>query len=417
MASGVVERNPSHKESGLSDRPNQVGEQQLTEAEAANQLDEIHQYLKDRYARRDVVTRTVTKGGVQLDWVPAESQAAGGKLAQPPGDDRPLERVKGEFPAEPVRFELEDEAADRGPRGTVPLVRLATEQITPVGSLNDWLAKGPVGRIAAPPGFGRDILAPAAAVVHKYGYSNQSVTCYGTSGNINAWHSFVEYNNEFSLGQLALARGSGTGQQTLEVGHQVYKDLYGDWVPHLFTYYTTNGYTQSGDNKGGYNENVKGWVQYSSTVHPGALSSPLSSFGGTQYQMGLKVQLWQGNWWVQVNGAWIGYYPASLYATTGLRSQASSVSWYGEVVDSGSDPATTRTDMGSGHWPYEGFGYCAYMNNLQYQSGTDGTMTRYSGSTWASNPNCYTVEGHFADTGSWQSYQWWGGSGRNSQCP
>ncbi|RPF24754.1 neprosin family prolyl endopeptidase [Streptomyces sp. TLI_185] len=416
MATGAVERNPSEY-AEIANRPDRPVTQTLSEAEAASRLDEIHQYLKDRYARRDVVTQTVTKGGVQLDWVPVESQMVDGRIAEPPGEDRPLKAEKGEFPAEPVHFELEDEAADRGPRGTVPLVRLPVERIKPTSTLADWLSKGPATRIVAPLGSGRETVQAAVATVHKYGYSSQSVTCYGTAGNINAWNTYVERSDEFSLGQLSLSRGSGTGRQTLEVGHQTYKDLYGDWVPHLFTFYTTNGYTQSGDNKGGYNENVKGWVQYSSTVHPGALSSPLSTFGGTQYVLGLKVQLWQGNWWVRVNGNWIGYYPASLYATTGLRDQASAVSWFGEVVDSGTDPATTQTDMGSGHWPYEGFGYCAYMNNLEYQSDTGGTMTRYSGSTWASHPNCYTVEGHFSNTGSWESYQWWGGSGRNSACP
>src|SRR5262249_61553072 len=132
----------------------------------------------------------------------------------------------------------------------------------------------------------------------------------------------------------ALARGSGGSKQTVEAGHQEYKDRYGDWVPHLFIYYTTNGYTSSGDNIGGYNQDVDGWVQYSPYIYPEALSSPLSSSGGTQYIMNLKWQLWAGNWWLRVNGRWIGYYPASLFATFGLRNEAEKTAWYGEVVDS-----------------------------------------------------------------------------------
>jgi hypothetical protein len=44
-------------------------------------------------------------------------------------------------------------------------------------------------------------------------------------------------------------------------------------------------------------------------------------------------------------------------------------------------------------------------------------MTRYVGSEYESHPNCYAIEGHFNNTGSWGSYFWWGGSGRNSSCP
>ncbi|MEU6665877.1 neprosin family prolyl endopeptidase [Streptomyces sp. NPDC046727] len=412
----AIERNPHFD--GEGDRPPFArGLATVTEspAEAQARLEEIHQYLRDQYARRDIVASTVTEGGTMLDWVPIESQLGdGGSVAEPPGENQPFERLDGDRPIEPTRFELEHPNAELGPPGTIPLVRLPVEKITPEVGLNDWLAKGTHAMTVTPTGE----LTTRAATVHKYGSSAQSVTAYGTSGNINVWHTFVEYSSEFSLGQLALTRGSGTGRQTVEVGHQVYKDLYGDWLPHLFIFYTTNGHTQSGDYKGGYNQNVAGWVQASNTLYPGALSSPLSTFGGAQYQMALKVQLWQGNWWVQVNGVWMGYYPASLFNSAGLRSQADVVHWFGEVVDDGTDPATTRTDMGSGRWPYQGWQQCAFMNNLMYQSDTGGTMQPYRGSAWSSHPNCYTLEDHFSSgDASWGSYCWWGGSGRNSSCP
>lgn len=114
----------------------------------------------------------------------------------------------------------------------------------------------------------------------------------------------------------------------------------------------------------------------------------------------------------------MGYYPASLFATSGLRNRAEKCAWYGEVVDSGSHAGTTATDMGNGHWPYEGWQHCAYMNNLLYQSTAAGQMARYSPtSVYGSHPKCYNVEGHFDNTGSWGPYFWWGGSGKNSQCP
>jgi Neprosin len=395
------------------------------ERRAAENNERIIDYLKDRQARLEVVTTTRTPRGQMVDWVPVERLAPDGKVADPPGEDgidlgilqEPADGREVR-PGELVRFELEAEDAERGPAGTVPVARRDLYSITSTATLQDYLSKHGRATVLRPDGLGDEIALPEDGTVHKYAYSAQWVTAYGCEGNINAWDPYLEWSNEFSLGQCAVARGSGGGKQTIEAGHQEYRDLYGDWVPHLFVFYTTNGYTSSGDNKGGYNQDVDGWVQYSSSVYPEALSSPLSSFGGTQYIMNLKWQLWQGNWWLRCNGRWIGYYPASLFNATGLRNEAAKVAWYGEIVDSGSHAGTTRTDMGNGHWPYEGWQHCAYMANLAYQSTTGGGMSRYDpGSVYASHPKCYGVEGHFDNTGSWGPYFWWGGSGKNSQCP
>ncbi|MGB2733544.1 MAG: neprosin family prolyl endopeptidase, partial [Saprospiraceae bacterium] len=204
---------------------------------------------------------------------------------------------------------------------------------------------------------------------------------------------------------------TGSSKQTIEAGWQEYRDLYGDWVPHLFVFYTTNGYTKSGDNKGGYNRDVDGWIQYSNVVYPEATSSPNSVRGGAQYIMQIKYQLYKGNWWFCCNGRWIGYYPASLFNATGLRNKADKVAFYGEIVDSGNDSISSWTDMGSGHWPDQGWKKSAYMQNLRYQSGVNGSMSRYNGSPWESNPGEYGIEAHFNDGGSWNSHCWVGGPG------
>jgi hypothetical protein len=395
--------------------PRKVRSHDELEKLADLRTEEIQQYLKERYDRREVVARTATASGQQIDWVPLESQASGERIADPPEEDGVPDYEQDDRRAELLVFELQREGVERGPEGTVPLVRKPIEKIRPGVLLQDWLAKGTRARQEPPPDASSEYEVPGASE-HKYGYTSQNVTCYGTEGAINAWDPYVEWSNEFSLGQLWLTRGSGDGKQTLEVGHQEYRDLYGDWVPHLFVFYTTNGYTSSGDNQGGYNQDVDGWVQYSNQIHPEAVSSPVSTLNGAQFEMQLKVQLWQGNWWVRVNGVWIGYYPASLYNSGGLRSEASKVAWGGEIVDS-DHTGTTATDMGNGHWPEEGWQRAAYMNRLRYQSTTGGSMSRYSATAWESHPLCYGVEGHFDDGGSWGSHFWWGGSGRNSGCP
>jgi hypothetical protein len=425
----MEQRNERTEEQGAGhDSPDRELSPEDQQRQASERLQEIREYFRDRQTRREVVAVTTTGLGQELDWVPVESLTPDGRLADPPDDDRfdleTFRRVSADGesdelrPMEAVQFELTQADARLGPRGTVPVVRRNLDQLITTKSLSDFLSKQGRALRLAPEGSSADIMTAAEATTHKYAYSAQWVTCYGCEGNINAWSPYTEWSDEFSLGQTALARGSGSGKQTVEAGHQDYRDLYGDWVPHLFVFYTTNGYTDGGDNKGGYNQDVDGWVQYSSTVFPEALSTPVSVFGGAQYVMNLKWQLWQSNWWLRVNGQWIGYYPASLFNDAGLRNQAEKNSWYGEIVDSGAHTGTTATDMGNGHWPYEGWQHCAYMSNLAHQSGTDGGMSRYSpSSVYGSHPGCYTIEGHFDNTGSWGSYFWWGGSGRNSQCP
>lgn len=421
---GEIEKNEDKKdEDEFHPRPERDPE--ISEKMAAERLEEIHQYVRDRMARRDVIAHTKTGDGQELDWIPIESQSRDGRIASPPSEDRPdlgaqKKPADGDElrPFEFTRFELQRKDVELGPKGTVPVVVRDITRIRPAGTLQDFLSKHGRAMRILPDDDPREFAYPEDGTVHKYAYSAQYVTCYGGEGYINAWDPYLEWSNEFSLGQVALARGSGSGKQTIEAGHQEFRDLYGDWVPHLFIFYTTNGYTSSGDNKGGYNRDVDGWVQYSNTIYPEARSSPVSQFGGTQYVMQLKWQLWEGNWWLRVNGIWIGYYPASLFSTSGLRSQAGKMAWYGEIVDAGSHAGTTATDMGNGHWPYERWQHCAYMSHLYYQSSASGALSRYNpSSVYATDELCYDIEGHFDNTGSWGPYFWWGGSGRNSGCP
>lgn len=373
---------------------------------------ELREYFASRRKRLDVVATTRTPSGQVLDWVPIESQLKRGqKLATPPPEPARLDFGTGRTRQRPVIFELEDAVAARGPKGTVPIVRRDLALLRGVRSLDDHLRKHGHRTYEMFIDERDSVHVPADGTAHEYGYSSQWVTAYGAEGHLAAFSPYTYRSDEFSLLQVALARGSGSGKQTIEAGWQDYRDLYGDWKPHLFVFYTTNGYTKSGDDIGGYNRDVDGWVQYSNVVYPEARSSPNSVRGGAQYSMQIKYQLYQGNWWFRCNGRWIGYYPASLFKTSGLRTRAEKVAFYGEIVDSGKDSVSSWTDMGSGYWPSSGWTWAAYMSHLRYQSGTGGSMSRYSGTTWESHPSEYGIEEHFANTGSWGSYAWVGGPG------
>jgi hypothetical protein len=380
-------------------------------AEANRQA--LREYFTSRRNRLEVVKTTRTPSGQVLDWIPIQSQLKRGqKLSSPPSKSVEIQLGKGRTRQQPIKFELEDPKVPRGPEGTVPIVRRNLDALRGTRSVKEHLMKhghrtyemfiDPRASVHVPAG---------GASAHEYGFSSQWVTAYGAEGNLAAFDPYTYRSDEFSLLQLALARGAGSSKQTIEAGWQAYRDVYGDWLPHLFVFYTTNGYTDSGDNKGGYNRDVDGWVQYSSVVYPEATSSPRSTRGGTQYMMQIKYQLYRGDWWFCCNGRWIGYYPASLFSPSGLRNQAAQVAFYGEVVDSAADAVSSWTDMGSGHWPSKGWTWAAYMSHLRYQSSTGGAMSRYAGTTWESTPTEYGIEEHFSSTSSWGSYCWVGGPG------
>ncbi|MFB6815379.1 neprosin family prolyl endopeptidase [Streptomyces sp. NPDC056347] len=372
----------------------------------AERLEEIRQYFKDRYARRDVVARTRTADGDELDWVPREF------TGQPP-DAVPSESYDSDRRGLPQPFESPDPDAETGPSGTVPVLRKPLDRITPVGTLQDYLAKGPYAKqVTAPDDTGLRSLT--AQPPHKYAeVIDPGLLNYGTEGVINTWRPYVQWSNEFSLGQLWVSAGSGTGfdLQTVEVGTMVYYDHFGDWAPHLFLFYTTNNYTQSGDNIGGYVPDVKGWEQLSSTVYPGIRMAE-SVDGGNQYELSIKVMLYLDKWWVRIGSEWMGGFPRSLFSASGLYNQAGRVDWGGEIVDDRiHHPDPTGTWMGSGHFPPDGWSHAAFMRNLAYQSDPAGTMQPLGGYPSQTNPNAYQISVDFSGTTSWGTNFYWGGPG------
>ncbi len=412
MDIGIIERNPQQLPAGVAAPeapmflagPEGAEERQA----AAERLEEIRQYHSDIYARREVVTETRSSEGDKVDWVPIELQGGGPVAEPPPLDDDGQHDPERPTLVAPRAFDAPE--AEQGPPGTVPMLRKSVDDLRPVGALDDYLAKGPYRKPYMPPDNPHP---PATGADHKYAHAYQQVTNYGTEGTINTWKPYVQWSNEFSLGQLWVVRGSGTGLQTLEVGAQTYKDLYGDWSPHLFIFYTTNGYTQMRDNLGGYNTDVKGWVQVGTSSFPGMRVAE-SVAGTAMYDLLLKVQLFNGNWWVRVGGEWMGYYPASLYNEAGLASQAGSIDWGGEIVDDTENhPEATSTAMGSGALPGTGWTHAAYMRNLSYVSDTAGTLTPMQGTTQVTNALGYDIAADFTGTsgGTWGSYFYWGGPG------
>lgn len=201
-----------------------------------------------------------------------------------------------------------------------------------------------------------------------------------------------------------------------EAGIQECHQIYGDWIPHLFVYYTTNGYSNDGDNQGGYNQDVAGWIQYDSSIYPGASFSVVSTPDGPQYQLFIKYQFYQENWWFRAGDSWIGYYPGSLYegnrsVFSSLGDHANWMGWWGEVFQSDQESGLTTTTMGSGYWAESEWPWAAFQKNLRYQD-RSGALQDYSADTIAiEQPTMYDLETHMVSGTDWGSYQWVGGPG------
>jgi hypothetical protein len=204
--------------------------------------------------------------------------------------------------------------------------------------------------------------------------------------------------------------------ETVEVGKIEYLALNGDNEPHLFVYFTTNGHQEGGDNIGGYNTQVKGWVpKPGSRIKAGmSFANWKSSTDGDQYELQVRVQLYAGNWWVMVDNEWIGHYPGTLFSTSGIRNSASRIGRYGEVFDA-SAPSATSTDMGSGEFALAGFSKAAYFRNLIFQTSSGWFWIGLTGSSdiVITDSDCYDMDLiNPPINDDWQNGFYYGGPGK-----
>jgi Neprosin len=378
--------------------------------------DEIIRHFQARLRRRTIVATTRTPSGQILDWVPVESQVPGEAIAvPPPATDEPSPGMR-ESEA-PARFELQDERAERGPAGSVPIVRKDLSSVPITMPLGRYMPKrSPDGRWFSE-GTGEEEPAPPDPAGGSYIHcaSGTRVTCWGGDGVINVWDPSTETFQDHSLMQIGLQNFDEPQVQAVEAGWIVCQQLNGDGLPHLFAYYTTNGHGPGADNVGGYNLEFDGWVQYDQDIYPGALITGSSIRGGRQGVIGIKYQWYQGNWWLQVQGRWLGYYPTSLFmgnrsVFATLGDNAEFLGFWGEVGTI-VNPNQTTTQMGSGQYAESGWQQACYQSNLRMQTDRDGTMAPFNGSPQVDEPRLYDMQPHMNSGTSWGSYFWAGGPG------
>ncbi|XP_057821006.1 protein neprosin [Cryptomeria japonica] len=303
-------------------------------------------------------------------------------------------------------------ANGRCPSGTVPIRRTHKQDILRAKSIESFgRKKNQVSRPVEPKSADPDLLNESG---HQHAITYvEGDKYYGAKATINVWEPKTQLSNEFSLSQIWILAGSFDGDlNSIEAGWQVSPDLYGDNNTRLFTYWTSDAYQATGC----YNLLCSGFIQISSDIAMGASISPVSNYGGSQYD--ISILIWkdpkEGNWWMQFgNENVLGYWPAPLFSY--LADSASMIEWGGEVVNSEPDGQHTSTQMGSGHFPDEGFGKSSYFRNIQIVDGSNNLRAPKGLGTFTEQSKCYNVQkGYNSD---WGNYFYYGGPGKNSDCP
>jgi hypothetical protein len=99
----------------------------------------------------------------------------------------------------------------------------------------------------------------------------------------------------------------------------------------------------------------------------------------------------EGNWWMQFGREYVlGYWPSFLFSY--LADSASMIEWGGEVVNSEPDGTHTSTQMGSGHFPEEGFGKASYFKNIHVVDSSNQLSAPKGMGTFTEQSNCYDVQ-------------------------
>uniref|UniRef100_A0A0E0E1X1 Neprosin PEP catalytic domain-containing protein n=1 Tax=Oryza meridionalis TaxID=40149 RepID=A0A0E0E1X1_9ORYZ len=232
---------------------------------------------------------------------------------------------------------------------------------------------------------------------HAVGYVNND-NYYGAKASVNVWSPRIGDPSEFSLSQIWVISGSfGNDLNTIEAGWQVSPELYGDSNPRFFTYWTTDAYQETGC----YNHNCRGFVQTTNKIAIGAAITPESDPK-------------HGHWWLELGpGVVVGYWPSYLF--THLAHHGNMVQFGGEVVNTRPSGSHTATQMGSGHFPGEGFDRAAYFRNLQVVDWDNSLIPAANLKLLADHPACYDIQG--GSNSYWGSYFYYGGPGRNVKCP
>ncbi|KAL6960089.1 hypothetical protein U1Q18_049393 [Sarracenia purpurea var. burkii] len=208
---------------------------------------------------------------------------------------------------------------------------------------------------------------------------------------MNVWNPKTKWA-EFSLSQIwALERTGGSSTtNAIEAG----------WMRDNY------------QNTGCYNLECPGFVQTSRKVAIGSPLKPVSTYKRKTFDISVVVYKDKktGNWWLKLQGTTLGYWPNSIF--TGLANNATALYWGGEVTDEKSGGHHTTTQMGSGHFPGEGYRKASLFRDLGVIDTSNTRTTPRSLEVAVTNPACYDLRFRGKRAGFY-----YGGPGYSAKCP
>jgi hypothetical protein len=307
--------------------------------------------------------------------------------------------------------------------GTIPIRRLTAEDLSRFATLQDMFAKG---RGRPFKSGGSDTPSPK---FYEHAGSSQNVTNWGLQFFMNIW-SPTTNSSDHSISQMWVLNSAVT--DSAEAGWTVDPSQFGDNRPHLFIYWTDNGYNAPGvsGNAGCYNLNCTGFVQTDKSVTLGGAYTSTSSSGATQWwaEVTWAKASATGSWWFFYQGKPIGYIPASKY-THGLQTQADLVQFGGEVNSPNNPPGGTHTttQMGSGKFSSAGCAEAAFQSHVQYVNTSYNTVdVTPTGNIEDTVTSCYDYSTGYENSSTcyigvqsaFQNgyFQFFGGPGYSSTC-
>ncbi|PON75646.1 hypothetical protein TorRG33x02_244950 [Trema orientale] len=186
----------------------------------------------------------------------------------------------------------------------------------------------------------------------------------------------------------------------------------GDPQTHFFIFWTRDGYKTTGC----YNLDCPGFVQVNRQFALGSIVNPVSSYNGLQFNILITIfkNKESGNWWLQLQNQVLGYWPGSIFTT--LADSSDAINFGGEIINDEADGHHTPTQMGSGHFPSEGYGKASFFGNLQYMDSNGVFKDPEKLIPYVTKPLCYDLQVRDEKTSASGTYFYFGGPGYSEKC-
>ncbi|KAF4386886.1 hypothetical protein F8388_006841 [Cannabis sativa] len=158
---------------------------------------------------------------------------------------------------------------------------------------------------------------------------------------------------------------------------------------------------------------------------PGHEYAQVSMLGGPFFGTKTNINVWNpdSNGTMSVSQIWVTSSQHEQlnaieagWITLGVNG-AEMLSWGGEIINNGADGHHSSTQMGSGHFPDEGFGKASYFSNIQYIDASKLYKDPEKLTPYATKPSCYDVKVADDKSGSLGTHFFYGGPGYSDKCP